>query len=325
VTSVVELDEHHRTAVRFDGGWAAFQEARGVARRHAEERYAEYADRRQRLTQRARTEREWATKGVAKERRPKDNDKIGRAFRTERSEQLAARARRTERAAERLEAVEKPWEGWQLQFRIAATERSGDLVAELVGAVVDRGAFRLGPVDLTVTAGERLALLGANGAGKTTLLAALLGDLPLAAGTGRIGRSVVVGRLDQARGRFAGKRPLLSAFCEETDASAEVARSTLAKFGLGAGHVGRSTAELSPGERTRAVLAAFQVQGVNALVLDEPTNHLDLPAIEQLEDALDGFTGTVLVVSHDRAFLEHLRLDRTVTVQDGRIAADHPV
>jgi ATPase subunit of ABC transporter with duplicated ATPase domains len=90
------------------------------------------------------------------------------------------------------------------------------------------------------------------------------------------------------------------------------ARSLLAKFGLGAEHVTRPPASLSPGERTRAQLAVFQGTGVNFLVLDEPTNHLDLPAIEQLESALDGFGGTVLLVSHDRQLLDTVEVNRTV-------------
>ena len=88
----------------------------------------------------------------------------------------------------------------------------------------------------------------------------------------------------------------------------------MAKFGLGAEHVRRSPHELSPGERTRTLLAAFQLRGVNTVVLDEPTNHLDIEAIEQLESALERFRGTLIIVTHDRAFLENVAIDRTMTV-----------
>jgi ATPase subunit of ABC transporter with duplicated ATPase domains len=90
------------------------------------------------------------------------------------------------------------------------------------------------------------------------------------------------------------------------------ARSLLAKFGLDADHVVRPAGSLSPGERTRAELAVFQALGVNFLVLDEPTNHLDLPAIGQLESALEGFGGTLVLVSHDRALLEAVRTTRAI-------------
>ena len=102
------------------------------------------------------------------------------------------------------------------------------------------------------------------------------------------------------------------------------ARTLLAKFGVGANEVGRPTASLSPGERTRTVLALLMANGTNCLVLDEPTNHLDLPAIEQLEIALDAFKGTVLLVTHDRDLLEHVRLTRTVRLEAGRIVEDAP-
>ena len=100
------------------------------------------------------------------------------------------------------------------------------------------------------------------------------------------------------------------------------ARTLLAKFGIGAEEVNRPTASLSPGERTRTVLALLMARGTNCLVLDEPTNHLDLPAIEQLEIALDAFAGTVLLVTHDRTLLDNVRLTRRVELADGAIVAD---
>ncbi len=96
-------------------------------------------------------------------------------------------------------------------------------------------------------------------------------------------------------------------------------RTLLAKFGLGADHVERAVDDLSPGERTRAGMALLQARGTNVLVLDEPTNHLDLPAIEQLEQALDTYDGALLLVTHDRRMLANVRLDRHWVVQDGRV------
>ena len=142
----------------------------------------------------------------------------------------------------------------------------------------------------------------------------LLGTVPLQTGTQRLGPSVVVGELDQRRLGLDPARPVADAFARRCDLPASDARSVLAKFGLGADHVRRSADTLSPGERTRAQLAEFAVRGVNLLVLDEPTNHLDLPAIEQLERALAGYDGTLLLVSHDRAMLGSLALTRTIAL-----------
>jgi ATPase subunit of ABC transporter with duplicated ATPase domains len=186
------------------------------------------------------------------------------------------------------------------------------VVARLDGAVVTRGSFRLGPVDLEIRWRERIAILGPNGSGKTTLLHALLGDVPVAEGRRWVGPGVTIGTMDQARAGFASDAVLLDAFTGLTGMDATAARTLLAKFALGADHVGRRVAALSPGERSRAELAALMATGVNCLVLDEPTNHLDLAAIEQLEQALDAFEGTLLVVSHDRRFLDALRTDRVI-------------
>ena len=97
-------------------------------------------------------------------------------------------------------------------------------------------------------------------------------------------------------------------------------RTLLAKFGLRSDHVERPVDDLSPGERTRAGLALLQACGTNVLVLDEPTNHLDLPAIEQLEQALESYDGALLLVTHDRRMLQNVRLDRSWVVTEGRVS-----
>ncbi|WBB92879.1 ABC-F family ATP-binding cassette domain-containing protein [Verrucosispora sp. WMMC514] len=321
VTSVLELDLHQQQVNHFGGGYTAYLEEREVARRQARADYEEYADTRSALQARARTQRAWMEKGVRNARRKAtDNDKIGRKFRSEASEKQAAKARQTERLIERLEVVEEPRKEWELRMEIAAAPRAGAVVATLRDAVVRRGDFTLGPVNLQIDWADRVAVTGANGSGKSTLLAALLGRLPLDAGQAALGPGVVVGEVDQARGLFLGDAPLLEAFrAAVPDLSPADARTLLAKFGLRAQHVLRPAATLSPGERTRAALALLQGRGVNLLVLDEPTNHLDLPAIEQLESALASFPGTLLLVTHDRRMLEAVRLDRRLRVDAGRI------
>jgi len=313
VTDVLELDEHTSTGRMYGGGWAGYQAERESDRVHADEAYAVYEAQRAELRQRAQRERQWATSGVARERKqPRNNDRAQRDFRINRTERLASRARRTERALESLEVVEKPWEGWDLRFTIGEATRSGAVVVRLADAVIERGDFSLGPLTVDIAWADRIALVGPNGSGKTTLVQAILGQLPLAAGTRRMGPSVVVGELAQDRRVLQDASSLADAFEAATGLPRDRARSQLAKFGLGADAVLRPPSSLSPGERTRAELAAFVARGVNFLVLDEPTNHLDLPAIEQLESALHGYGGTLLLVSHDRRLLESVPLTRRV-------------
>jgi ATPase subunit of ABC transporter with duplicated ATPase domains len=221
---------------------------------------------------------------------------------------------------ERLEEVDEPRKEWELQMSIAQAPPSGRVVAALSGAVVERGDFRLGPVDLQLDRGDRLAVTGPNGSGKSTLLGLLLGTVTADSGTVTHGASVQVGEIDQARGRFVGGDTLLDAFCAAVpEMSTSEVRTLLAKFGLRGDHVDRPASSASPGERTRAALALLQADGVNLLVLDEPTNHLDLPAIEQLEAALDSFDGTVVLVTHDRRMLETFRANRSVQVRSGQV------
>jgi len=321
VTRVVELDLVQQQVSVFGGGYGAYLEEREVARRHARERYDEYADRVDALGERARTQRGWMEKGVRNAmRKAKDPDKFVKNHGRETSEKQAAKARQTERLIERLEVVDEPRKEWQLQMEIAVAPRAGAVVATARGAVVRRGAFTLGPVDLQIDWADRVAITGPNGSGKSTLLAVLLGRLTPDEGAASLGPSVIVGEIDQARSLFAGATPLLRAFADQVPAwsDAEV-RTLLAKFALKSVHVTRPAASLSPGERTRAALALLQARGVNLLVLDEPTNHLDLPAIEQLEQALDSYPGTLLLVSHDRRLLDAVRVTRRLAVDAGRV------
>ncbi|MGQ4729129.1 ABC-F family ATP-binding cassette domain-containing protein [Streptomyces sp. Ju416(a)] len=321
VTKVLELDLAQQQINLYGGGYAAYLEERETARRHAREDYEEYADKKASLEARGHMQRSWMDKGVKNARRKAtDGDKLGRNARSEASEKQAAKARQTQRMIERLDVVEEPRKEWELRMEIASAPRSGSVVATLREARLARGDFTFGPASLQIDWADRVAITGANGAGKSTLLAALLERLPLDSGNAALGSGVVVGEVDQARKLFLGAQSLLDAFCAAVpDTEPAEVRTLLAKFGLRADHVMRPATSLSPGERTRAALALLQGRGVNLLVLDEPTNHLDLPAIEQLEAALETYTGTLLLVTHDRRMLEAVRTTRRIEVADGQI------
>ncbi|MFK4761061.1 ribosomal protection-like ABC-F family protein [Microbacterium sp. ZW T5_45] len=322
VTRVLELDLTQNTNRVYGGGYEAYLEERATLRRQAREKYEEFADKKADLVARARTQREWSSQGVRNAmRKAPDNDRIRRKASMESSEKQAQKVRQMESRIARLDEVEEPRKEWQLELSLAAAPRSSSVVSTLSSAVYRQGGFTLGPVSIQVNAGERIGITGPNGAGKSTLLRALLGTQTPDEGAASLGASVEVGQIDQARSLFIGERPLAEAFeaLVPEFTTADV-RTLLAKFGLRADHVGRAVDELSPGERTRAALALLQARGTNVLVLDEPTNHLDLPAIEQLEQALDSYDGTLLLVTHDRRMLETVRLDRQWRVEDGRLA-----
>jgi len=321
VTRVLELDLAQGANRLFGGGYDSYLEERATARRHKREEFDEFAAKKADLVGRARTQREWSSQGVrnAMKKAP-DNDKIRRKASAESSEKQAQKVRQMESRIARLDEVDEPRKEWQLEFTIGAAPRSSTVVATLNGAVYRQGDFTLGPVSLQINVGDRIGITGPNGAGKTTLLRALLGRQPADAGSAHLGSNVTIGEIDQARGLIDGDQPLVASIeALLPDLSPAEVRTLLAKFGLKADHVNRAAGELSPGERTRAGLALLQAQGVNLLVLDEPTNHLDLAAIEQLEQALEHYEGTLLLVTHDRRMLDTVRTDRHWRVADGQV------
>ena len=307
VTRVVEIEAETRKVHEYAGTWSEYEAARERARAQHERHYADYVEEKGRysaLLRDRRTQahqlggpRKLARQTGGSDRRP--------------TNALRGKVQQAKNHLERLEEVEKPWSPWRLRLDLPVAP-SPAVIAELANAVVERGSFTLGPVSLELHWGDRLAIVGRNGSGKTTLIAALLGKLPLTSGDRRLGPGVLFGELNQARDRFTGV--LLEDFVEASGLLPGDARTLLAKFALGEDDVGRPAPRLSPGERTRAGLALLAARGVNCLVLDEPTNHLDLEAIEELETALETFEGCLVVVTHDRRFLERLRVTRTISL-----------
>jgi ATPase subunit of ABC transporter with duplicated ATPase domains len=320
VTSqILELDEFSRHASLYAGGWDAYVNERELARRRAVDAYADYEGERDKLTEAARTQRQWSRSGAqraANPRRQADPDKFVRAFHIAGAEKTGARAAKAERALARLEAdaPEEVREPWHLQLQIAQADRAGAVAVSLTGGVVSRGEVTLGPLDLSIGPADRIRITGPNGSGKTTLIDALLGRAPLQAGRRYIGPSVVIGELDQTRRDFATEEPVASVVQASAGLTPEATRTLLAKFRLRGDAALRPAAALSPGERTRAGLALLQARGVNLLVLDEPTNHLDIEAIEQLEQALASYSCTLMLVTHDRRLASAIEVTETIDV-----------
>ncbi|MGH3135497.1 MAG: ATP-binding cassette domain-containing protein [Gaiellaceae bacterium] len=294
VDRVVSIEPDTRSVREWTGGWSDYERARDAERAAALERFEQAQLRRRRLKELLSTRRtEARSRGAALGKATGGQDRRA-------THALETKVRQAERLLRMNEVPVKPFESWELNLSLRAGERLGDQVLALDRAVSRRGAFRLGPIDIDLAPGERLSVSGRNGAGKSTLL----GTVPLTAGERSVGRRTVIGMIAQERDAYARDVPLLEEFCSRSGLTLLDARTLTAKFGLGADHVGRSCSTLSPGERTCAHLAELQARGVNLLVLEEPTNHLDIVAVEQLETALAAYDGTLVLVSHDRRFLE---------------------
>jgi ATP-binding cassette subfamily F protein 3 len=222
--------------------------------------------------------------------------------------QLHKQAASRQKALDRLERLERPTRIESPQMHFGSVRRSGDLAlrVEDLSKSYDRPLFRNLSFDLP--RGRRLGILGPNGSGKTTLLRCLLGEEEPDSGRVERGHLIEIGYYDQNLKTLPADRPVIRAVWPEADPDVveQSMRDLLGRFGLVGDQVYQQVGLLSGGERSRAALARLVAQGVNLLILDEPTNHLDLWACDSLEQALKEFEGTVIVVSHDRYFLNQV-------------------
>ena len=239
--------------------------------------------------------------------------------------QKTKQAQSRRRMLDKLDRVERPEDIWaraeRVRFRFAEAPRSGDIVLEAKALGAERGGNRLfAGLDLLIRRGDRLGIVGPNGSGKSTLLKLLAGrgqegDF----GTVRRGTNLREGYFDQHLGSLEpGRTAVEEVRSVRGDFNIDGARQYLARFRFYGDDPLRQVRSFSGGEHTRLALAKLLLEPRNLLFLDEPTNHLDIPAAEILEEALTGFEGTVVLISHDRRFLETVTT-RTVALGDDEI------
>jgi ATP-binding cassette subfamily F protein 3 len=215
-----------------------------------------------------------------------------------------------------------------MSLRLDIAERGGDQVAVAEKLRVEvEGRVLIDKFDGRIMRGDRLGIIGPNGAGKSTLLKTLVGEKPADGGALRVGNSIRVAYYDQNLGQVPLDKTLYEAIYElRPQWERRLVQGHLGRFGFSGDEVQRKAETLSGGERARVALAMLMLTRANLLVLDEPTNHLDVETIEVLEDAIETYEGTVILVSHDRAMLRALASkvwvlhDRHITAFDGTFA-----
>ncbi len=335
VKKVVEIDWFKREAIMYTGGWSEYAEMKARAFRRHKEQYRMQEAERERLFESIDEKKEWVIR--VKERKTPDHDKLTANFKKERAvRKFDGAATALQGREKRLDDVERPLERPPLDI-VLTTEKNEESSIVLKNVVfgypekkegdkslrggLARTPFRGGPIDMEITLGARLAILGNNGVGKSTLLQTITGDLAPLSGEVVCGKQVVFGYLMQEHENISqvlSPRQLFQKRLPNFDAFQ--VSLMLSEFQFSPDVLDDKIRNLSPGERVRLILVLLSMLHANVLVLDEPTNHLDLEAIEALEESLAIYPGTILLVTHDRLFLERLQLTENYILEDGALS-----
>jgi len=315
VRKVFELDPQTHSINVSNGRYSDFLDLKVKNLERQKEQYRLQQEEIERLEVQARTKRVEAEKGS--KWTGSDNDKFLRGFKRDRAGKSSKVAKSIEKRIEQMDKVDRPIEKDVLSIKLNAAETHGSTTMRLTEVVAGYNGFRIGPVSLEIRLGNRVAIMGPNGVGKSTLLKVITGELTPRSGTVEIGSGVRIGNMMQEHQTLSRDWSPLSYLMEQAKLDISSAYSKLAQFGIDEISSKRTIAELSPGGRARLILAYFSAISINTLVLDEPTNHLDLESLEALEQTISSYDGSVILVSHDRFFLEKTNVDSTYLLTEG--------
>lgn len=320
VRKIFEIDFLTRSLVVTNGSYTDYLARKEKERSRQLLHHEAQQEEIRRLTESARAKKVEAMRGAGF--RGTDNDKFLRGFKRDRASKSGKTAKAIERRIEQMVVVERPFERdvFRMHIRPTKPEGSRDIVLRDVVAGYCDSQFTLGPVSATMPYGSRVVILGLNGSGKSTLLKAISGTIKPTAGAVVVGNALVVGNLMQEHDNLPRRESIKNYLTKRAGMTIQSAYALAAQYGFTAAEIDKGIAALSPGGRARLLFALFSALSTNVLLLDEPTNHLDLEALDALEAAVAHYEGTIILVSHDRYFLEKFHATDTYVLSDGQLS-----
>jgi len=319
VRKILEINWHTRTLTVTSGRYSDYLVRKEKERTQQGTKYEAQQEEIKRLTEAARAKKAEAMRGSRF--RGTDNDKFLRGFKRDRASKSGKVAKAIEKRVEQMEIVEKPIERDVFRIHIRPTKQDGSreiVLKDVVAGYADDG-FRTGSISVAIPYGSRIVILGLNGSGKSTLLKTISGELEPLGGEISIGSALVLGNLMQEHDNLSRGKSLKDFLTRRASITVQEAYALTVKFGFEAAEIDKEIAALSPGGRARLLFALFSALSTNVLILDEPTNHLDLEALDALEEAVSHYEGTIVLVSHDRHFLEKFRATDTYVLSSGKL------
>lgn len=320
VRKIFEINWHTRTLIITNGRYPDYlvRKEREMARQWRE--HETQQEEIKRLEEQARKKKQEALSGSRYI--GTDNDKFLRGFKRDRASKSGKQAKSIEKRIEQMEVAEKPVlrDTFRIHIRPTKLEGTRDITLTDVIAGYTNDGFRVGPILLSIPYGSRVVILGLNGSGKTTLLRTISGELPVLDGKVSRGNALVVGNLTQEHDNLPRAESIKDFLMRRASIAVQEVYTLAVKFGFKAAEIDKEIITLSPGGRARLLFALFSALSVNVLILDEPTNHLDLEALEALEEAAAHYEGTIVIVSHDRYFLDKFHPTDIYVLSDGKLA-----
>lgn len=320
VRKIFEIDWNTRKLKITSGRYSDYLERKEKESVRQLEEHEAQQDEIKRLSDQARKKKYEAAQGARYA--GTDNDKFLRGFKRDRAAKSGKAAKAIEKRIEQMDIVEKPVERDAFRIYIKPSRPEGSQDINLRDVVVEYSAdgFHVGPVSAHMQYGSRTLILGLNGSGKSTLLKVISGELKPLEGEVIVGNALVIGNLMQEHDNLPREESIKDFLMRRGGVEIQNAYALAVKFGFKAEEIDKEISALSPGGRARLLFALFSALSANVLLLDEPTNHLDLEALEALEEAVSQYEGTIILVSHDRYFLEKFRATDTYVLSDGKFA-----